>query len=61
MKEHSTALRLLCEAKALSGDVARQCMISATMAEMFDKMVSVDTALHCTALPCPDLAKINLT
>jgi hypothetical protein len=45
MKQHSTAQRLLHEAKALSGDVARQCMISATIAEMFDKMVSISIAL----------------
>jgi hypothetical protein len=45
MKQYSTAQRLLHEAKALSGDVARQCVISTTIAEMFDKIVSINTAL----------------
>jgi hypothetical protein len=60
MKQHSTAQRLLHEAKALSGDVARQCMISATIAEMFDKMVSISIALTRDDPTSPDLILSDL-
>jgi hypothetical protein len=37
--DYTTAQSLLAEAKTLCTDVAKQCMITATVAEIFDKMV----------------------
>jgi hypothetical protein len=40
MGEYEIAQQCLARAKRLSPNVAKQCMISATIAEMHDKMVS---------------------
>jgi hypothetical protein len=56
MGEYEIAQQCLARAKRLSPNVAKQCMISATIAEMHDKMVScqllsiVISYCHCHCL-----------
>lgn len=43
--EYEIAQQCLARAKRLSPNVAKQCMISATIAEMHDKMVSFNSSV----------------